>query len=305
MLKSLVFISYSREDLEFVDRLAQQLLNSDVLVWLDRWEIRVGESFLDRLQEGIEDSSNLIIVLSPNSVSSHWVREELNMGLMRQFEEQNVYVLPVLISDCDIPWILRSRQYADFRNDFSSGFQELLRSIRPPDIGLISSDDDGDYHMDYRIENLEFNGLFGIEIQIVHHSHLLGYSILTTINIWANDVFSRRLTEYINAGYLWAVYDFLLGIAQESGMAQENDGMLIQGDNRTEIQFGSVDPNRDTETRVVIESRRLGYDPGQDILFGWRNALNICCENQRNKSLRTIPESERQSFLRWLRENPF
>ena len=36
-----IFISYSHEDSEFVDRLAAQLVRNRVYIWLDRWELRV------------------------------------------------------------------------------------------------------------------------------------------------------------------------------------------------------------------------------------------------------------------------
>ncbi|KKK66978.1 hypothetical protein LCGC14_2958660, partial [marine sediment metagenome] len=37
-----LFISYSHNDRDFVDRLATQLVAHKVNVWLDRWEMHVG-----------------------------------------------------------------------------------------------------------------------------------------------------------------------------------------------------------------------------------------------------------------------
>jgi hypothetical protein len=54
------------------------------------------------------------------------VREELNSALMDQISGKGSAVLPVLIEDCDIPPLLRSRLNADFRGDFEAGISKLL-----------------------------------------------------------------------------------------------------------------------------------------------------------------------------------
>lgn len=131
------FISYAHGDASFVARLAEDLIASGVGVWLDRWEIKVGDSMSDRIQEGIQDSDYLVIVLSPNSVNSSWVREELNAARIRQLESRRVMVLPVLYQDCEIPPLLRDKRYADCRGEhYEGGLQQLLDVLAPlPEIG--------------------------------------------------------------------------------------------------------------------------------------------------------------------------
>src|SRR5438045_2276539 len=102
-----IFISYSRRDTEFVDRLASQLVQNKVNVWMDRWELNVGDSLLSKIQDAITGASALLVVLSRASVGSAWVQKEINGGLLRELEEQRVVVLPVLIEDCQIPVFLR------------------------------------------------------------------------------------------------------------------------------------------------------------------------------------------------------
>jgi hypothetical protein len=109
-----IFISYSRADRGFVDRLANQLVEHRVSVWLDKWEIHVGDSLIAKIQEGITGASGLLIVLSKNSVKSEWCKKELNSALIRELEEKRVVVLPILIEDCEIPLFLREKLYADF-----------------------------------------------------------------------------------------------------------------------------------------------------------------------------------------------
>lgn len=126
------FISYSPNDAAFVDRLAEDLVANGVGVWLERWEIRVGDSITDRIQQGLVESDYLLVVLSPESVDSPWVREELNAARTQQLHSRHVVVLPVLYRDCKIPPLLRDLHYADFRGDrYNQGVLELLAVLAP------------------------------------------------------------------------------------------------------------------------------------------------------------------------------
>jgi formylglycine-generating enzyme required for sulfatase activity len=132
-----VFISYSHADREFVDQLADRLKASGVNVWIDKWMIKVGDSITDKINEGIGASDWLIVVLSCASVSSKWVREELNAAMIRNIEQgKHAFILPILIEECELPIILRHRKYANFKDDPEYAFQELLEVVRPDPLML-------------------------------------------------------------------------------------------------------------------------------------------------------------------------
>ena len=90
MKKPTVFISYCHADNQFVDGLANRLKASGIDVWTDKWMIKVGDSITHKINEGIGASDWLILVLSQASVSSKWVKEELNAALIKNVE-QDVY----------------------------------------------------------------------------------------------------------------------------------------------------------------------------------------------------------------------
>jgi hypothetical protein len=46
-----IFISYSHQNKSFADKLAGQLVAHHVNVWLDTWELSIGDSIIDRVQE--------------------------------------------------------------------------------------------------------------------------------------------------------------------------------------------------------------------------------------------------------------
>ena len=51
-----VFVSYSHEDKEFVDKLITDLSNASVQIWIDRWEIKIGDSIMEKVASGIQEN---------------------------------------------------------------------------------------------------------------------------------------------------------------------------------------------------------------------------------------------------------
>ncbi|MFL6259209.1 MAG: toll/interleukin-1 receptor domain-containing protein [Thermoanaerobaculia bacterium] len=127
-----VFLSYSSQDRDFAERLARDLVDYRLRVWWDRWEMRVGDSLVAKIQEGIQSSSWLAVVLSPNSVESSWVKRELASAIVDEISADRVRVLPLLLADCAIPPFLRDKLYADFRDSYEAGLTSLLQRLSPP-----------------------------------------------------------------------------------------------------------------------------------------------------------------------------
>ena len=128
-----IFLSYSHKDKNFVDRLAADLEVSGADVWLDRREIKPGDSIVDLVHKQIQRSTYLLAVLSPSFLSSRFARQELNEARMAQLSRRRIKVVPVLARKCSIPSLLTSIQYADFTTSYTFGLQALRRSL-----GLVS-----------------------------------------------------------------------------------------------------------------------------------------------------------------------
>lgn len=126
-----LFISYSSKDRKFVERLARDLLAVGVRIWWDKGEMKIGDSLNKKIQEGIAKSSWLAVVLSPNSVASPWVERELSAALIRELENRDVYILPILLESCSIPIFLSDKIYADFRISYVDGLETLLERLAP------------------------------------------------------------------------------------------------------------------------------------------------------------------------------
>lgn len=125
-----VFIGHSSVDKPFVRRLVTQLNNDGVETWLDELEIRIGESIHQKVNEGLKRSDFFIVVLSQASVKSPWVQEELSSAAhIEKYAAKGVFILPILLEECDVPPLLLDRRYANLKDDPESAYQELLDSL--------------------------------------------------------------------------------------------------------------------------------------------------------------------------------
>lgn len=121
-----IFISYSRPDKKLAKKIAKSLVERGYPVWFDEWEIKVGDSIIDKINKGIIESDFLLLLLSKKSVKSKWVKEELNAAKMREIEKRKVFILPILLEDCKIPPLISGKKYADFRESYRKGLKEIL-----------------------------------------------------------------------------------------------------------------------------------------------------------------------------------
>ncbi|EAT59658.1 TIR domain-containing protein [Chlorobium ferrooxidans] len=125
-----VFISHSSQDKKFLDRLTTALKNDGVQTWRADKEVTAGENIQEKINDAISNTDYFIVLLSKHSTSSSWVNFELSAILNREVSKQQRIILPVLIEDCDIPFSLRDRLFADFRFSFEEGYEKLIRALK-------------------------------------------------------------------------------------------------------------------------------------------------------------------------------
>ena len=130
MKKMHLFLCHSSKDKKFAINLAFDLKNFGINVWIDKWEMKAGESLLNKIQEGIDDSAKFGIILTPDSVSSNWCNKELNQALSNELFENQTIVIPLLYKTCIIPGFLRDKLYIDLRKDnYKKGVRELMKAF--------------------------------------------------------------------------------------------------------------------------------------------------------------------------------
>ena len=118
------FFSYTRKDSEFVLKLAKELRAVGANLWLDQLDILGGQHWDSTVEKALKSCKGMIAVLSPESVASDNVMDEVSYAL-----DEGKLVVPVVIRSCDIPLRLRRVQYIDFTADYDTGFSQLLRAL--------------------------------------------------------------------------------------------------------------------------------------------------------------------------------
>lgn len=122
-----VFLSHSSRDKEDVRRLAEDLRAEGINVWLDEWEIAVGDRISQKIQQGLAESDYLAVWLTKDAIESGWVEREWQAKFHEEVNQDRTVVLPLLGEHCTLPPLLRDKRYADFRDDYAKGLAELLK----------------------------------------------------------------------------------------------------------------------------------------------------------------------------------
>src|SRR6266516_5455733 len=124
-----VFISYSRTDTDFVNRLDADLKTHGFRTWVDRGRLEGGDEWLDIIQQAIEDCDVLLVVLSPDAINSRFVKIEY-----RHAQREDKVVIPLYYRRCaKVPMDLNDIQWVNFLepdNIYNNALQGVLLALR-------------------------------------------------------------------------------------------------------------------------------------------------------------------------------
>ncbi|HET9831249.1 MAG TPA: toll/interleukin-1 receptor domain-containing protein [Vicinamibacterales bacterium] len=121
-----IFISYAREDRDKARDLARALEERSWTVWWDR-EIAIGRSFDEVIEGELRACKCAVVLWTPRSVASRWVRGEARSAARREV------LVPILAESVDPPLEFADLQTADLTNwvRFANHpeFEKVLRRI--------------------------------------------------------------------------------------------------------------------------------------------------------------------------------
>jgi len=125
-----VFVSYSRADRAFVDRLVNHITGADFTCWLDTKDLPPAEVWRQELEDAIIDADNFIFVVSPDSIDSKVCNIELQFAL-----RHNKRIIPLLYRRLrgrqNLPDSLAERQWLEIdRIAEEKGFELIPPIIR-------------------------------------------------------------------------------------------------------------------------------------------------------------------------------
>jgi myo-inositol-1(or 4)-monophosphatase len=150
-MKQRVFISYSAKDRPIADEVEQDIRSVGHEVLIDHLAIDLGDSIEQRVKELIASAALVIVIISPDSLRSHWVSYEIGLAKGHNIRR----LIPLLTSSTPVPTFLAGVRCAKSREEL----RECLR-IHLPDASQF------DRELILRYE-------FGREI-----AHLLGSRVL-------------------------------------------------------------------------------------------------------------------------------
>ncbi len=127
-----VFVSHASEDKDrFVRAFATQLREKGIEAWVDEWEICPGDSLVQKIYDaGIGAAQAVLIVLSRNSVDKPWIKDELDISVIRKIEE-GMRIIPIVLDDCRIPTALRATLHVKIPdlNNFDAQLSSIVDTL--------------------------------------------------------------------------------------------------------------------------------------------------------------------------------
>jgi TolB-like protein len=101
-----IFISYARDDAPVARRFADAFGTEGLDVWWDD-ALRAGDVFDETIESALRAAKCVVVLWSPRSVSSRWVRAEATLA------DRNKTLVPATIQACDRPIIFELTHTAD------------------------------------------------------------------------------------------------------------------------------------------------------------------------------------------------
>lgn len=68
MDSSSIFISYSSKDIDFAEELTKVLQSLGTKIWIDQNGIELGERWDNAIEEALDNSNTLMLLISPTSI---------------------------------------------------------------------------------------------------------------------------------------------------------------------------------------------------------------------------------------------
>lgn len=123
-----IFLSHSSLDRVFTDDLAVVLRRHGLSVWYSQKNIVGAQQWQDEIGAALRRCDWFMVILSPQSVASMWVKRELSYALQKnRFENK---IVPIIHQPSDyeeLSWTLSSFQMVDLTQNAQAGYVDLLR----------------------------------------------------------------------------------------------------------------------------------------------------------------------------------
>lgn len=127
-----VFISNAQEDRETAKQLYDDLKKAEVIPWMEEEDLLPGSNREFKIREEIQSSRFFLALLSSRSVTKRGtVQKKLKnaLDILKEFPEDDIFVIPVRIEDCVLPQNLSDIHSADLFPSYDVGLRKILKTI--------------------------------------------------------------------------------------------------------------------------------------------------------------------------------
>jgi hypothetical protein len=125
-----IFLCHSSGDKPAVRQLRHRLQESGYEPWLDEEDLLPGQKWEQEIPKAVRNSDVVLVCLSQESVTKQgYVQKEIKLALdaADQRPDGTIFLIPVRLSDCNIPERLREWQWVDLFED--RGYDRLLHAL--------------------------------------------------------------------------------------------------------------------------------------------------------------------------------
>lgn len=129
-----VFISHSAKDKDTARDLAERLKADGLHVWFDEWEIKAGDMIGLKIEQGLEQSRTLLLIMSANAFASDWVTLERHAATFRDPTNADRRFIPLRLDNAQIKDTLKQFAYVDWRQKSKAQYARLLAGCHTPAI---------------------------------------------------------------------------------------------------------------------------------------------------------------------------
>lgn len=126
-----IFLSYSRNDIQQVDAFVSSINQAGMEVWVDRNDIKVGNSWRKEIVEAIDTCDAFVFMMSAKSVESVNVHKEI---ILAQDSHKPIYVvmLEAVRLPAEIRYQLAGLQFINFPLlGFEKASEQLITALKP------------------------------------------------------------------------------------------------------------------------------------------------------------------------------
>lgn len=130
-----VFLCHDSRDKEFVEKIHFELIKKSIHSWLDKYEMKVGDSLTEKITDGLNKADFGIIFLSKHFLSNEkWVKYELQTLMSKQIYLNQKVILPVWLdieeSDLEKHYWLKEKMGANSKDGLEKVVEQLITAIR-------------------------------------------------------------------------------------------------------------------------------------------------------------------------------